>query len=183
MRIKKNILKDDQKLVKLAKRDHKAFALIYDKYFEKIYGFIFKRVRDEAIAGDICQEAMLKAMLNIKKYENRGLPFTAWLYRIASNEVNLYFRQAKKMTIVPIHENELNQLWEEAKIDRSGRSPEELIPILNKLSIEQTELIDLRFFMGYSFKEIASLYNISEANAKMRLYRLLDQIKKQTESI
>ena len=53
-----------------------------------------------------------------------------------------------------------------------------LVAALNKLPAEQTEIIDLRFFMGYSFKEIAEFYGITEANAKMRLYRILDRIKK-----
>mgnify|MGYP001950421784 CR=1 FL=1 len=93
MKVTPEIYNDDQKLVLLAQKDRNAFGLIYDKYFERIYLFVYKRVQDEAKAGDICQEAMLKAMFNIKKYENRGAPFSAWLYRIASNEVNLFFRK------------------------------------------------------------------------------------------
>ena len=85
MNITSEIAKKDQELVLLVKKDRNAFGIIYEKYFEKIYLFIYKRVQDEAIAGDICQEAMLKAMFNITKYEDLGAPFSAWLYRIASN--------------------------------------------------------------------------------------------------
>ena len=63
---------NDQLLVAAAKKDREAFAAIYDKYFEKMYLFIYKRVCDEAIAGDICQETMLKVMFNINKYEDRS---------------------------------------------------------------------------------------------------------------
>ena len=88
---------DDQQLVMLAKKDNRAFSLIYERYFERIYLFVYKRVRDEAIAGDVTQDAMLKAMMALPKYEDRGAPFSSWLFRIASNEVNLHFRKAKKM--------------------------------------------------------------------------------------
>ena len=98
---------EDQTLVAAAKKNRDAFAIIYDKYFERIYLFIFKRVCDEDIAGDICQETMLKVMFNIDKYEDRGLPFSAWLYRIASNEVNLFFRKKKKNVVVEVQEKHL----------------------------------------------------------------------------
>ncbi len=183
MKITSDILKDDQQLVVLAQKNRKAFGLIYDKYFERIYLFVYKRVQDEGVAGDICQEAMLKAMFNIHKYENRGAPFTAWLYRIASNEVNLFFRKSKKMMTVAINENELKALVQEARLDHQGATQQEaLIKGLNGLKPEETEIIDLRFFMHYSFKEIAEFYSITEANAKMRLYRTLDRLKKACQS-
>ncbi len=180
MGITTEIGKEDQELLLLVKKDRNAFGIIYEKYFEPIYLFIYKRVQDEAIAGDICQEAMLKAMFNIQKYENRGAPFSAWLYRIASNEVNLYFRKSKKNITVEIQEKDVQVIMEEISLQgiEDPNAQLKLVQALNKLTAEQTEIIDLRFFMGYSFKEIAEFYTITEANAKMRLYRILDRIKK-----
>ena len=170
---------EDQQLVALAKKDRQAFSVIYDKYFERIFLFVYKRVGDEAAAGDICQEAMLKAMFNIEKYEDRGVPFSAWLYRIASNEVNLFFRRSKKQMTVEIQEKHVKELMQEIEI--GGKDKEEdqehLVRVLNELNPVQAEIVELRFFLGHSFKEIAEFYDISEANAKMRLYRILDKIK------
>ena len=180
MKITKEIFQDDQQLVRLAQKDQKAFALLYEKYFERIYLFIYKRVQDEGLAGDICQEAMLKAMLNIKQYENRGAPFTAWLYRIASNEVNLHFRTSKKMISVAIKEKDVKAIMAEISLEKTEdfNEQDKLVTALNGLKPEHAEIIDLRFFMQYSFKEIAEFYNITESNAKMRVYRILDRIKK-----
>jgi len=180
LKTSKETYQDDQKLVLLAKKDRNAFGVIYNKYFERIYLFVYKRVQDEAIAGDVCQEAMLKAMFNIEKYENRGAPFSAWLYRIASNEVNLYFRRSKKRIRVEIQEKDVQTLMQEIKLEKIEMQDQQkmLINALNGLKPEQSEIIDLRFFMQYSFKEIANFYEISEANAKMRLYRILDRLKK-----
>ena len=184
MNITSDIAKKDQELVLLVKKDRNAFGIIYEKYFEKIYLFIYKRVQDEALAGDICQEAMLKAMFNINKYEDRGAPFSAWLYRIASNEVNLYFRKSKKNITVEIQEKDVQVILDEISLQgtEDPQTQLKLVAALNKLAAEQTEIIDLRFFMGYSFKEIAEFYGITEANAKMRLYRILDRIKKEWDT-
>ncbi len=173
-------LPDDQKLVAAAKKDRAVFSILYEKYFEKIFHFVYKRVGDEDATGDITQEAMLKAMFNLNKYEDRGVPFTAWLYRIASNEVNLYFRAKKKNFTVEIEEKHVKSILEEVKSGdaMSLEDQEKLVGALNNLEPEHAEIIDLRFFMQYSFKEIADFYNITEANAKMRLYRILDKVKK-----
>ncbi|MCH2234571.1 MAG: sigma-70 family RNA polymerase sigma factor [Crocinitomicaceae bacterium] len=172
-------LKEDRKLIALAKKDYRAFGLIYDKYFERIYLFVFKRVGDKDIAGDICQEAMLKAMHNIRKYEDRGYQFSSWLFRIASNEVNLYFRKSKKNISVSVDEGSVQAILTEAKEDPEDNSRQvKLLQLMSEMPSEKVEIIELRFFSGFSFKEIAEFYGISEANAKMRLYRLLDKLKK-----
>ena len=75
MENKSSTYQDDRALVISAQKNSRAFAVIYDKYFERIYLFVFKRVQDQGAAGDICQDAMLKAMFNIKKYEDRGDSF------------------------------------------------------------------------------------------------------------
>lgn len=176
--------KEDKALVAAAQKNEQAFSALYEKYFERIYIFIFKRVQDEAVAGDVCQDAMLKAMFNIKKYEDRGFPFSAWLYRIASNEVNLYFRAQKKMMTVEVEEKHIKSVMLEIEIGEgeSETDQEKLIKLLSNLKPEHAEIVELRFFMQYSFKDIAEFYEITEANAKMRLYRILDKLKKSWEA-
>jgi RNA polymerase sigma-70 factor, ECF subfamily len=168
---------DDQQLVMLAKKDNRAFSLIYERYFERIYLFVYKRVRDEAIAGDVTQDAMLKAMMALPKYEDRGAPFSSWLFRIASNEVNLHFRKAKKMIQVAVQEKDVQTIMEEIEIKPTEDEQSKLIRLLGDMKPAQTEIIEMRFFMHYSFKEIADFYNISEASAKMRVYRILEKLK------
>lgn len=174
----------DEQLIEAAKQNPDFFGGLYDRYFEQIYLFIFKRVQDEAVAGDVCQKAFMKAMANIGKYEDRGRPFTAWLYRIASNECNLYFRSKKKMMTVEIEDKHVKTVMLEIKIgDENDQSDQDkLMKVLSNLQPEYAEIVELRFFMHYSFKEIAEFYEISEASAKMRLYRILDRVKKTWEA-
>ena len=179
---KKNIAKlSDSEVIALAKKKSKHFGVLYDRYFEKLFRFVFKRLGgNENIAGDLTQQTFLKAMGNLHKYEDRGFPFSSWLYRIAQNEVNMYFRSQKKAFTVEINENQLSGLAEEMQVHRymSAEEQEMLVEIMNSLDQEHLDLIELRFFQGMSFKEIADIYNISEANAKMRTYRILEKMAK-----
>lgn len=175
----------ESELIALAKRKRRYFGVLYDRYFDQIFRFVFKRLGgNEEIAGDVTQQTFIKAMGNLEKYEDRGLPFSSWLYRIAQNEVSMFFRQQKKQFSVSIDENRLMDMAGEANIETSYMSIEEqekLVETLNLLDQEHQDLIELRFFQELSFKEIAEIYDITEANAKMRTYRILEKIGKMWE--
>lgn len=165
--------------IELAKKDHRYFGKLYERYFEQIYRFIFKRTSgNEEVSGDLTQQTFIKAMANIAKYEDRGLPFSAWLYRIAQNEVNMYFRSQKKSYSVEITDRQLIGILEEADETKvSQETLDQLVSVINNLEPSQLDIIELRFFQEMSFREIADIYDISEANAKMRVYRILEKIK------
>ena len=168
--------------IALARQDHRYFGALYERYFEQMYRFIFKRLGgDEEMAGDLVQQTFIKAMANLEKYEDRGFPFSAWLYRIAQNEVNMYFRAQKKHYFVEISDRQLGGLFAETMGEQrfSQEDMEQLVTIINNLEETQLDIIELRFFQEMSFREIADIYSITEANAKMRLYRLLEKIKQQ----
>lgn len=170
---------DEARQIEMAKQDHQHFGPLYELYFEQLFRFVFKRLGgNEEVAGDLVQHTFIKAMLHIQKYEDRGLPFSSWLYRIAQNEVNMYFRTQKKQYTVEITDRQLSHILEEAGETRiTQENLDQLIEIINNLDGTQTDLLELRFFQQLSFKEIADIYQTSEANAKMRIYRLLDKIK------
>ena len=152
---------------------------MYEKYFHQTFVFVLKRVRSESEANDLTQQTFIKAMMHISKYEDRGLPFGAWLYRIALNETNMFFRKNSKNHFVDINERQVNSVLEEMDSTISTEeNQEKLIEILNGLNENDLDLIELRFFQKLPFKEIAEIYNITEANAKMKLYRIIEKIKK-----
>lgn len=173
----------ETEIIALAKKDRKYFGTLYNHYFDQIFRFVFKRLGgDEENAADLTQQTFIKAMANMEKYEDRGFPFSSWLYRIAQNEVSMYFRQQKKNFSVPIDENRILDVAAEAEIFSSHMSmgdQEKLVELLNELEESHLDLIELRFFQQMSFKEIAEIYSVSEATAKMRTYRILERINKQ----
>lgn len=169
----------DAQMVEMAQGHHRHFGLLYEKYFDVIFRFVFKRLGgDEENAADITQQTFVKAMGAIKQYEDRGFPFSTWLYRIAQNEVNLFFRQNNKHYTVEVEERHVVHLMDEMKFnDKAPDNQEMLVKLLNTLKPEQLDLIELRFFQALSFKEIADIYSITEANAKMRIYRILEKMQ------
>jgi len=171
----------EAEVIALAKTDVRHFGQLYEAYFNTIFRFIYKRLGgNEAEAGDLCQQTFLKAMANIHRYEDRGLSFCSWLYRIAQNEVNMFFRKQQGNYTVEIEERTFAGMMEEAGINgyMTQESQEILIRLLNDMEQEHLDLIELRFFQELSFKEIADIYNITEANAKMRVYRILEKLQK-----
>lgn len=171
----------ESEIIALAKKESSYFGVLYDRYFDQIFRFCFKRLGGlEEVAGDTTQQVFIKAMSNLNRYEDRGLPFSSWLYRIAQNEVSMFFRKETKNYTVPVDENRIQDLAAEANIHSymSMEDQEKLIEVLNGLEEEYMDLIELRFFEGLSFKQIAEIYGITEANAKMRTYRILERIAK-----
>lgn len=173
----KEELNRELRAIQLAKKDINAFGYLYEKYFEQLFLFVLKRVSNKDVAGDVTSQVFMKALENINKYEYRGFPFSSWLYRIAVNEVNMYYRKATKNIEISIDENELRLILGDAEIDNSEESQRMLIDVLNDLPQEMTQLIDLRFFERQSFKEIGDLFGITEDNAKVKLYRVLKKMK------
>lgn len=164
-------------MIQNAQRNSDQFGALYEKYFYEVFMFCFRRVGDKATASDLASQTFLKAMLHLHSYTFTGAPFGAWLMRIASNEVNQLYRQNKRVNEVELSDIHLKRLSEETEITDSDSNREALIEALNQLSLEESQLIELRFFEQCSFAEIAGLYDITEANAKMRVYRILKRMK------
>ena len=176
--IKDNILNEQQQ-VKKALKDKEAFAPLYEKYFGDIFKYIFRRVNDEVITADITSQVFLKSLLHLHKWKYEGLPFSAWLYRIALNECREYFRITKRVQYVVLDAG----AREELSIDMAeAETLEEKFLIteqlLYNLSKNDLHLIELRYYENLSFKEIGYLLEITEINAKVKLHRIMKKLKK-----
>jgi RNA polymerase sigma-70 factor (ECF subfamily) len=169
---------EENSLIQATRKNPEKFSAIYDKYFEGIFYFIYRRTDDEDIASDLCSQTFLKALQNIKKYEFRGLPFSAWLFRIASNEVNKYYYKKKKTKVFSLEEERVMELFEDEEHSFSQEQIELLVKVLKDMPTDTVEVLELRFFEGRSFKEIAFILNIGESGAKMRLYRAVEKLRK-----
>jgi RNA polymerase sigma-70 factor (ECF subfamily) len=175
----KQELRDEEILIRKSQADPEAFRPLYEKYFKRIFLFVHHRVGDRALTADITSQVFLKALLNINKFSFRGLPFSAWLFRIALNECNDFFRKNKRYRLVTMEEEMVDHLYEELTSETRLEDLRQQLPlILQKLSVNELQIIELRFFEQRPFKEVGDILGISETYAKVRVYRILEKMKK-----
>ena len=174
----------EKDLIEAAKKNPEDFRVLYDRYFPQIFGFAYNRTGDKQTSADITSQVFLKALLGLKKFKYRGVPFSAWLIRIAMNECTQYFRDFKKNRVVVLDEQFSGLLIEEvtdAWIEKEQQY-EQLEKVMSELETSEIQLLELRFFERRPFKEVAFILGLSENNTKGRLYRLLSKIKRKIKN-
>lgn len=171
-------LNEELILIQAAKADPGLFAPLYDKYYKKIFNYVYQRMDSKDAAFDVTGQVFLKALTNLNRYEYKGVPFASWLYRIAHNEVMQLFRYQKDKRAINADVGDLRYICEESQ------EPffEEYIPaikqLIRELNADDLQLVELRFFEKRPFKEIAEILDITEVNAKVRMYRVVEKLKK-----
>tara|TARA_X000000368_G_C23004888_1_gene700674 strand:- start:275 stop:862 length:588 start_codon:yes stop_codon:yes gene_type:complete len=163
--------------IEAAQKDPSNFGFLYDKYYDSVFRFVFQRTADEHTAHDITSEVFFKALKNIQKYQFRGLPFSSWLLRVAQNETMAFFRKNTKRRVVKLKSDHLENLIEKIEEDHLEEFKPQLIHALKGLKESDLQLIEMRFFEGRAFKEIADITEKKESAVKMKLYRILDKLK------
>lgn len=160
-------MQDEESLVKQAiQGDQVAFSRLYEEYFDKIYRYIAVRIGDRIEAEDMTQQVFLKAVKSISSYKWKGVPFSAWLFRIAHNQVVDYLRKKKKQPATLFDESLIGggsnpQLMAERNMDI-----EQLKKATEKLTKAQGEVISLRFAGGMSVAEVSKIMGRSEGAVK-----------------
>ena len=165
--------------IQKAQSNRQFFRPLYNRYYEGIFRFVFKRVADESLSADITSQVFLKALQKLESYKFKGLPFSAWLYRIASNEVVQHYRDLKKSRVVSINDSQLENFADELEYSDSRHQLKDRISqSLNTLKEDELQLIELRYFEKLPFREIAEIMGLSESNAKVKTYRITTKLSK-----
>jgi len=168
---------DERLLVEAAKRDPSRFAELYELYFEMVYGFVARRVQDRAAVEDLTSEVFHKALANLKRFEWRGVPFGAWLLKIAANAITdrakrggreLAFDDPPEISAKP----RMEQAAELASLFR----------LVNQLPSDQRQVVVMRFAEEKSIREIAQHLKRSEGAVKQLQFRGLENLRAQIDS-
>jgi RNA polymerase sigma-70 factor (ECF subfamily) len=169
---------DEQLLIEAAKENPERFAPLYDKYYKQIFGYVYQRMDDKETAFDLTAQVFLKALTNIQRYEYKGVPFASWLFRIAHSEVMQLFRDKKNKRAINADIGDMRHICEEVEEPYFEEYLPALQQVIKQLPEEDLQMVEMRFFEKRPFKEIAEILNITENNAKVRMYRILERLKK-----
>ncbi|MCA4896993.1 MAG: sigma-70 family RNA polymerase sigma factor [Cytophagales bacterium] len=172
-------IRKEQEVIERSKKDPNAFGEIYEQYFDRIYNYLYRQTDDEELAGDLCSQTFVNALNHLGKYEFRGFPFSAWLYKIAGNEVNKHYRKNKGKKVFSIEELKVKELVEQSDEGWDEELITQVINYMNELPTDMVQVLELRFFEDKDFKEIAFILDMTESGAKMRTYRALDKLRTQ----
>lgn len=182
-------LDEEQLLLERIRSDPKQFGILFDHFYKPIFGYVYRRTTDYDIARDITAETFLKAFLKIKDFQWKGIPISAWLYKIATNEVNYFFRKQRytPITFQSILDHDLlnfnhNGLWEGEKtqLEEELRQHNDFILVQQKLKLlnnKYQEVIALRYFEGKDIKEISEILDKPEGTIKSLLSRGLEKLR------
>jgi len=171
-------LQQEQSWITAAQKDIRNFEPLYRKYYDTIFRFIFRRTDDEALAADLSSQTFYKAMTKLKSYQWQGKPLVAWLYTIALNEVKKHYRDKKPIFV--IEENKILEA-DEIRDEWLHLAKDDMMRLLDELNDADLQIIELKYFESFTFKEIAIMLEMTESAVKMKLYRLLKRLKERLE--
>jgi RNA polymerase sigma-70 factor (ECF subfamily) len=168
-------------LVERARTDPLAFGELYDRHFAEIYGFVYRRVADQALAEDLTADVFFKALRKLSQYRNRGGPFVSWLYRIAANVVSDEFRNRR----YPVQLQEKSAATGAGDLlDRIVRRDDErrAWQAIARLPRSQQMAMRLRFADDLSLTTIAGIMGRSPAAIKLLIHRAKIRVRRERDS-
>lgn len=169
----------EDKLVEQAKSDPEAFGQLYELYVEKIYNYIYYRIGNHHDAEDLTAKVFHRALNHISRYNNKGVPFAAWLYRIAHNLVANWHRDRNRRQVVALESANLTGDRRENPAHAAERTNERelLLAAIQKLPVERQALLTLKFVEKLSNAEIGHIMGRSEGAIKALYHRTLISLK------
>lgn len=175
---------EEAALVQRAKADPAAFGILYERYIDRVYAYIYHRVGNAQDTEDLTARTFYRALDKLHTYEDRGLPFSAWLFRIAHNLVANWHRDRGRRRFLS-----LDKLWSHSK---EGDTPEEQIEreenhaalwdAIDRLPEERRNLLLYKFGSRLSNLEIGELLEKSESAIKSLYFRTLATLRKELET-
>jgi RNA polymerase sigma-70 factor (ECF subfamily) len=176
---------EDVNLTQAIQGDHEAFGQLYEQYVERIFNYVYYRTGNPHDAEDLTAKVFFRAMRRIPDYEERGLPISAWLYRIAHNLVANWHRDRGRRPEISLDEGfasiphsehpEVTLLHIEEQND--------LLRIIQKLPSERQQLIILKFVEHLSNAEIGQIMGRTEGAVKSLYHRTLLSLREEMETL
>jgi len=168
---------DERLLVEAAQKDPRRFGDLYEIHFERVYAFIARRVRHRESAEDLTSDVFQKALSNLQSFEWRGVPFAAWLLRIAANAI----ADRSKRGGVEVSADDPPEIGTKPRMEEAEDGAR-LFRLVNALAEDQRKVVVMRFAEEKSILEIAQQLGRSEGAVKQLQFRALQNLRAKLES-
>jgi RNA polymerase sigma-70 factor, ECF subfamily len=166
---------DESALIQQAKTDKEAFGRLYERYVDRIYSYIYYRTGNNHDAEDLTARVFFRAMQHIGSYREQGVPFSAWLYRIAHNLVANWYRDQNRRKVISLEDISQWRLAQDSPETAVQwlEDKEALLTVIRRLPAERQELLILKFVDGLPNAEIGAIMGRSEGAIKSLYHRAL----------
>jgi RNA polymerase sigma-70 factor (ECF subfamily) len=171
---------DEGELVAAAKQDPTEFGALYELYVDRVYRYAYRRVGTHHDAEDVTAQTFQQALAALPKYEWRGLPFGAWLFRIAANVINRRGRTGnREIAVEDVSVFSFQEALDDDPMDRVTRDElaDELNELISTLPADQQRVLVLKFSHGLKNREIGDLMGRSEGAVKQLVHRALVNLR------
>lgn len=161
-------LSDDQLMVSFGRGDRSAFDLLYARYKQPLYGYLYRNCGNEASIDELFQDIWLKVIASSSRYKRRG-KFRSWIFTLAHHCIVDFYRKSARQAV---KQSAVEELASNQSTESSVRDSEVLLAVqtaIASLPLEQRQAFCLREESGFSVKEIAEIQDISVEAAKSRL--------------
>ena len=173
-------LQDEARLIEAAKRDRKAFATVYNRYFDQIYSFCYYHTGRREEAEDLASETFQRALEGLPDFEWRGIPYSAWLYRVASN---LMAKQRRRPAWIELPEPTSGSPEDDPERRWLRREQgDELHAAVRRLPLDQRHAVLLKFEARLKNREIGRIMGRSEGAVKLLLFRAVHGLRRRMGS-
>ncbi|MBL8103714.1 MAG: sigma-70 family RNA polymerase sigma factor [Anaerolineales bacterium] len=174
---------EEEVLARASQGDRESFGQLYERYVERIFNYVYYRTGNLHDAEDLTARVFQRAMNHIKNYTDRGVPFSAWLYRIAHNLVANWHRDRSRKQEIPLDDLPILPTKGDHPEKNLVRSQEQdaLLRIIRKLPPERQNLLILKFVENMSNAEIGAIMSRSEGAVKSLYHRTLLALRDQLE--
>jgi RNA polymerase sigma-70 factor (ECF subfamily) len=172
-------VQDEESLVRRAQQhDQAALTQLYEENFDRIYRYIVLKIGDRTEAEDMTQQVFLNALKSISSFKWKGMPFSAWLFRIAHNQMVDYFRKKSRQATVPLDESLAAGGSDPRQVAERKLEIEQLAQATKRLTPAQQEVISLRFAGEMSVAEVARVMGRSVGAVKALQHSAIVALRK-----
>lgn len=170
---------DDRPLIeRVRKGDQDAARTLYERYFDRIYNYVYARVGRAEDAEDLAIDTLTRSLTRLDLFQDQGVAFSSWVYRIAHNATIDHYRRRGKVTIVPLDGASLPESADPSELALEQLSNEDLRSALRDLTDEQQQVLILRFFQDLTAAQVADIMGKSVGAVQALQHRALGSLER-----